>query len=160
MLLQQGERFIASHTADGYFGGARFSGQLHLTNQRLVFEAAVWEPGVGWTTRTLADLHLGQISNLTVSSGQKAGMILRVEAGSRGAYNFTTPHAQNWMHAISRARSESVPPPPPPRDVPPPPPPPQLVVNVPQPQVFLHCRHCGTLNQGGKERCTSCGAAL
>jgi ribosomal protein L37AE/L43A len=44
-----------------------------------------------------------------------------------------------------------------------------VVVNVnqaaaPPPQTFLHCRHCGTLNQSqrvaGAMRCASCGAAL
>lgn len=160
MLLQPGEKLIASHTADGFFGGAKFPGMLHLSNQRLVFEAGVWEAGVGWTTRTLADLPLWQVTNVTVSAGQKAGMVLRIETGRGTGYNFTTPHAQNWMHAISQARSQSAPPPPPPRAAPPPPPAPQVVVNLPQPQVYLHCRHCGSLNQSGKERCASCGAAL
>lgn len=44
-----------------------------------------------------------------------------------------------------------------------------VVVNVQaahaqQPQTFLHCRYCGTLNPsqnvGARMRCTSCGAAL
>ena len=39
-----------------------------------------------------------------------------------------------------------------------------LVVNVQsmpsQPQVFLHCRNCGSLNPAGNIHCTSCGATL
>jgi CHASE2 domain-containing sensor protein len=40
------------------------------------------------------------------------------------------------------------------------PPSPPLGAQTSQPQVYLHCTHCGTLSPAGSVRCASCGAAL
>jgi len=39
-------------------------------------------------------------------------------------------------------------------------PPPPAAPPPPPPSVYLHCRHCGSLNGPGQPRCTTCGAGL
>jgi hypothetical protein len=156
MLLQAGERPVASDLVDGYERGTLYPGYLHLTNRRIVFEGRTYEGGVGWITKTIFDVQLYQIANVLAMTGQKGKRILRLEAANGWSYNFETPLAQNWAQTISQWKSVSLPPPPPP--------PAQgqsnVIVNVPQPTVYLHCKHCGKLNSGGTGRCSSCGAAL
>ncbi len=161
MILQGGERGIASEQVEAAVGDQLQSGYLYLTNARLVFEGLFLEPTVGWAPRTLLDLQLGQISNVVAMPGRRDRHTLRVEAGRGFVYTFVTPNAMNWVQSIVQAkRSASAAPAP----AAPPSPGAPVVVNIQQsstaPAVFLHCRHCGTLAPAGAVHCTGCGAPL
>jgi hypothetical protein len=156
MLLQNGERPVSTDLVNGFERGMLLSGTLHLTDRRIVFEARTWEVGVGWITRTMFDVYLHHISNVIALPGQKGKAILRLEGSNGWSYNFETPQAQNWARVISQWKGASAPPPPPAHLGQPS----HVTINVPQPTVYLHCKHCGKLNGGGASRCSSCGAAL
>ncbi len=160
MILQSGEQMLGREAMDGIWQGVLQPGILHLTNRRLVFEGSVWEAGVGWVPKTIVDLALIRITNITTSADPKGIPVMRIEAGPGWAYSFKSPRVPHWADSIRNWSSHAV------SQIPPPPPPVAgppsggVVVNVPQPQVFLHCRHCGTLNPAATLRCSSCGASL
>ncbi|HTT72826.1 MAG TPA: hypothetical protein VMG99_01560 [Thermoplasmata archaeon] len=162
MILQPGEQGIASQPVKSVVGADVRSGQLYLTNARLVFEGMFKEERVGWVPRTLLDLHLGLITNAVAVPGRGNRHTLRIEAGRGYVYTFLTASAPEWVASIVQAKARVPPtayaPPPPPGGAGP------VVVNVHSaptaPTVYLHCTHCGTLAPGGSVRCPSCGAAL
>jgi hypothetical protein len=173
MLLQPDEKVVLTETLEASIGGATYPGTLYLTDRRLVFEGKV-SSGLLSTAipTTMVDVGLHSISNLMVHAPVVGRPLLQVESW-QGRFSFRTRSATQWRDQITTTRSAlgSVPrppPPPPPRGfVPPPPPPPTnqpVVIHLHQdnanPSVYLHCRHCGTLNPSGSTRCTSCGAAL
>lgn len=168
MILQPGERPIASEQilwsvgpgllhglaeklqlTNYGLGGSRLSGILYLTNFRLVFEVIARDLTVGYIPKTVLDLTLSQITNAVAVRRADGQAVLSVEAGVQGAHTFATPNAENWVTAIVSSRNT-------------------LIASkenqrgtVPfQPTVYLHCKHCGSLNPAGTTRCTSCGATL
>ena len=176
MILQPGERPIASEqiawaTGPGALqqlvgalqitnyavAGQPLSGNLYLTDRRIVFEGMVHELGVGHVPKTMLDLSLSQITNAVAMVGPNRQPLFRVEAGPGFAYTFATPNAQNWVGAILGWRSSLLA-----SGAPSPAKPVPIVVQVqqPQPTVYLHCKQCGTLSPAGSSRCSSCGAAL
>lgn len=161
MILQPGEKAIASEPVQAVVGAQFQTGYLYLTSSRLVFEGLFHEPSVGWVPRTLLDLYLGHITNVVAVPGRKNRHTLRVEAGREYAYTFVTPNAANWASSILGARRGAPPVSASTQTAAAPPP---VVVNVQQapsqPTVFLHCTHCGSLNAAGSTHCTSCGATL
>ena len=163
MLLNPGEQVLFSEQVDSDSDGDERSGTLYLTDHRLVFEADVkkslFRAGV---PRTRMDLNVEHVTNATSTSPTFGRPVLNVET-DRGvvAYAFRTPNAGAWVGAITRARNariavlraadgpasgrtEGAPGP----------------AGAAPPTVYLHCRHCGTLNPAGRTRCTSCGATL
>ncbi len=159
MILQAGEQGLASESVSALSGPSLQSGYLYLTSHRIVFEGLFFEPPVGWVPRTLLDLPLVQVSNVVAVPGRKDRHTLRVEAGRGYVYTFVTPNAHGWVRSILTARGKA---PAPSRT--PEPSSAGIVVNVPvgspQPSVFLHCRHCGSLAPAGSVHCSSCGATL
>lgn len=161
MILQAGEQGIASEQLEVVLGDRTQSGYLYLTSSRLIFEGLFLEHPVGWLPRTLLDLHLGQITNALAMSGRRDRHTLRVEAGRGYVYTFVTPNAAGWVNSIIQAKAKvpTVPAASPPMAGHSP-----IVVNVQQapsqPSVYLHCKHCGSLNASGSVHCTSCGATL
>jgi len=176
MILQAGEKPVASEqipwaTGPGAFqhligalqltnysvAGQPLSGNLYLTDRRIVFEGMTREVGIGYMPKTMLDLSLAQITNVIATLGPNRQPLLRVEAGPGFAYTFATPNAQNWVAAILGWRSSllSAGTSSQPTTTP-------VVVQVqqPQPTVYLHCKQCGTLSPAGSSRCSSCGAAL
>jgi hypothetical protein len=161
MILQPGERAIASERVETVVGATGQAGHLYLTNVRIVFEGFFHESGVGWVPRTLLDLHLAHVSNVVAVPGRRNRNVLRVEAGRGYVYTFVTANAANWVGSILQAKqgAPQLPASPGPSTAPVP-----VVVNVQQtpsqPTVYLHCRHCGSLAAAGSVHCTSCGATL
>ncbi len=162
MILQTGERGIHYESLTAMNGQLAQPGTLYLTDRRLVFEGMMPDAAVGWAPRTLLDLHLTHITNVIAVPGPKGKHLLRVEATGGYVYNFITPTANLWADAVYRGRQlvvapSSVGPPGHGAGTP-------VQVHIHQqattPTVYLHCRHCGTLNPAGTQRCTSCGAAL
>jgi hypothetical protein len=161
MILQQGERPIASEFVQAVVGEQVQSGYLYLTNARLVFEGLFFESSVGWVPRTLLDLHVVQISNVVAIAGRSNRHTLRVEAGRGYVYTFVTPNAPSWASSLVQAKQSA---PPMVAHVAHSAAPVPVVVNIrqepTQPTVFLHCKHCGSLAAAGSVHCTSCGASL
>jgi hypothetical protein len=164
MLLRHGEVIVGSDRipwALGLAGGERVSGVLHLTNQRLVFEAMLKDNAGGFTPRTLVDLDLAYITNAVTFKPSRKEVALRIEAGPQYACTFATANAASIAQALYASRTK-------------------LVAerathraqaaattaqaaqqtSSPRPLVFLHCKHCGTLNDAGSKHCGSCGATL
>jgi hypothetical protein len=160
MILQAGERTIASEPVESLVGPALQNGYLYLTNVRLVFEGLFWEGQIGWIPRTLLELYVHQISNAIAAPGKGTRQTLRIEAGRGYVYTFTSLNAAYWVNSIVKAKAAA---PAAPAaaatggQVP-------VIVNVQQPPsqptVFLHCKHCGSLSAAGSMHCTSCGATL
>ncbi len=163
MLLNPGEQVLVSEPVDTDSDGETQSGTLYLTDHRLVFEAAVrkslFRPKV---SRTMMDLNVEHVTNVTSTDPTFGRPVLNVET-DRGvmAYAFRTPNAAAWVTSITGARNARLatlraaegrasgptggtPGP----------------AGTAPPAVYLHCRHCGTLNPAGRARCASCGAAL
>lgn len=122
-------------------------GTFHVTNLRLVFEAV----GPGAPPRTLVNLDLRAVTNAVAGVGPKRQSILRVETYTGWHFTLGMDYSQNCAEWIAFARSAVL-------NVPPPPPPPPPESG--KPHVYLHCKHCGTLNPAGTTRCASCGATL
>jgi len=165
MMLRHGEVSVGHEGirwATGTGLSQRFSGTLYLTNQRLVFEAWVEDAAAGRVPRTMLDLDLPYITNAVAFQPTKKEWALRVEAGPNLACTFSTPNAQQiaqliyqWrtkLYAERAAHNQ------------------QVAQSAAQaqaaasqpvpPAVYLHCRHCGTLNPAGSNHCGSCGASL
>ncbi len=148
MILYPGEQGFSTDPIDwSMIPGYPFQdgGYLYLTNIRLVFEAV----GHGAPNRTLVNLDLRHIVNVSVGPGPNRRLVLRVETTTGWAFLVATPNAANCAHAIVRARDAALAAAPP-----------QGRTEAAKPLVFLHCKHCGTLNPAGRARCTSCGAGL
>jgi hypothetical protein len=164
MLLQHGEVVVGSEGvpwAAGLGSPERVSGVLHLTNRRLVFEAMVPDSGGGFAPKTLVDLDLSFITNAVAFYPSRKELALRIEAGPHYACTFATANATAIAQSIYQSRT-------------------RLVEErtrlraqatataaaaaqqgtAPRPLVFLHCKHCGTLNEAGSRHCASCGATL
>jgi hypothetical protein len=164
MLLQHGEVVVGTETipwAIGLGATERISGILHLTNQRLVFEAMVRDTAGGYAPKTLVNLDLAYITNAVVFHPSRKEWAVRIEAGPQYACTFATENASHVAGAINQYRTK-------------------LVAErathraqaaattaqaaqqaaSPRPLVFLHCKHCGTLNDAGSRHCMSCGATL
>jgi hypothetical protein len=164
MLLQHGEVIVGSDSipwALGLGGGERVSGILHLTNRRLVFEAMLREAAGGYAPKTLVDLDLAHITNAVAFRPSRREWALRIEAGPRYACTFATANASVIAQAIYQSRTKLVAERTTHRQ--------QVAattahvlepVSPQRPLVFLHCKHCGTLNDAGSRHCGSCGATL
>lgn len=154
MMLNPGERAIAQDPiTQSWVPGYPLTdpGFLHLTNHRLVFEAVPR----GSMPRTLVDLNLSQITNVTWGPGAKGTILLRVESGPTYSCTFSTLNARNCAEAIQKARADYL----------------EASARArsaeqhapssgSKPMVYLHCKHCGTLNDAGSAHCTGCGASL
>jgi hypothetical protein len=167
MLLNPKEQLIFSEQVETGSGATRHEGTLYLTDSRILFEGKVSQGTFGGAVPvTLMNVSLSSVSNVMVSAPVIGRALLQIET-NKGAFSFRTKSAQIWSDQITGARSRA-PPPPPPRLTRPQTPQPSsgqpIVIHLrqdnAQPAVFLHCRYCGTLNQSGTGRCTSCGAAL
>ena len=164
MMLRHGEVGIGSENIRWAVGtglSERFAGTLYLTNLRLVFEAWVKDPTSGYVPKTMLDLDLAYVTNAVAFQPSKRLWALRIEAGPQLAYTFTTPNAERIAQSIYQTRTKLMAERATQRQVaqqraaqgqPATPP--------AHPVVYLHCRHCGTLNVAGSNHCGSCGAAL
>jgi hypothetical protein len=164
MLLQHGEVIVGSENipwALGLGAAERVSGVLHLTNRRLVFEAMLRDHTGGFAPKTLVDLDLAYITNAVAFQPSRKEVALRIEAGPHYACTFATANAAAIAQSIYQSRTKLVaeratqraqtpataasPPQP---------------ASSQRPMVFLHCRHCGALNDPGSRHCMGCGATL
>lgn len=164
MLLQHGEVIVGSENipwAIGLGAAERTSGVLHLTNRRLVFEAMVRDSAGGYAPRTLVDLDLAYITNAVAFRPSRKEVALRVEAGPLYACTFATSNATAIAQSIYQSRTKLVAERAAQRA--------QFAATAAQaphpgsaqrPLVYLHCKHCGTLNDAGSRHCMSCGATL
>jgi len=164
MLLGHGEVLVGSEKvpwAMGLGAAERVSGVLYLTNRRLVFEAMVRDSAAGYAPKTLVDLDLAYLTNATAFRPSRKEWALRIEAGPQYACTFATVNASKIVQTIYQTRT-------------------RLVAerttaqahaaaaaaqhsaqgSSARPLVFLHCKHCGTLNDAGARHCGSCGAQL
>jgi len=145
VLLNPGERIISTDPV-GWFTipgiPTNSQGYLHLTNLRLVFEAMIGG--------TLVNLDLRQITDVHAVVGESGEPAVMIHCGSwvcvLGTVN--AGRCANWIASARYARLT------------PPPTEPASATDSTTPRVYLHCRHCGTLNPAGTSRCTSCGATL
>ena len=172
VLLLPGERIVVRSGAAKISPSGRHAGYLTLTDRRLIFEGQVAKSALdsivgGGSMTTLMDLPLGYVYNVHFDKSILGRQILRVEALG-DSHEFRELDANSWKNAIASAKAAAPPAPVPKAAVrasestrPGGP----VIVHVqapvaPQPQVFLHCTHCGKLNTPGIGRCSSCGATL
>lgn len=159
-LLNPGERVLLQEPTEN---GAGRDGVLFLTNLRVLFEGEAKRGLVTSLVRgkayvTIFESHLLQVTNVHRDKPLIGRATLRVEAHGRG-HVFRVHDADAWSSAIITARGSA---PRPQAQAP-------VTVNVAMPaqqgpQVYLHCRHCGSLvtpsSAGPALHCSSCGAAL
>lgn len=163
-MLGPGEAMVQSESAESESGRG---GMLYLTSQRIIFEGAKHDGIIKQAVRgvrmaTLLDVQLAHISNVHSDKPLIGRATLRVEAGGK-AHIFKVRDADQWVGAVSRTRQTA--PAPSPYGLAAHQP---VIVNVHQaaaapaapPQVYLHCRYCGTLGTPGGKHCANCGAAL
>jgi hypothetical protein len=170
MLLNADEELVRSDSVEMLSVDGPVRGQLHLTNQRLIFERIVSRGFLrGETVRTTFDVPLGRIANVHIDRPILGRPNITVEIPTQGSPSFRTPDPEGWRQAIADGRA-ALPPPGPAAHGPAP-----VVVNVhlppapapgtgTPPPTYLHCRFCGALNVAsttpGSLRCGGCGATL
>ena len=146
MLLNPGETIISTDPiAWSNVPGVYSSdpGYLHVTNHRLVFE-----PHRGaYSGRMLVNLDLGQITDLHAGTGPDGHSVVIIHSG-QWVCVLATDNAANVVKAVADARIIRLTPAP------------TQAHESGKPLVYLHCKHCGSLNAAGSVHCTSCGATL